>query len=371
VTKSPTAFLNLREQMHIEWLNNLTPDELSRNPEWVIERYFMSSGQIDHTKTTTVVGIPFSPDDLYQRNLRKQMHEAVNKVTGLHHVTGRGPKTSTIFMGWDPVAVYDAVNSHAAKETKGVQAAEKKREDERAKLHTDCLNTLKRKKGPMRLRRYSPIGSYIIDCEEMEKGFPGDAGDLTFVIRQTKNPDVFEGSFEFGILEGVMIISADKNTLEQYCSQLDHETESAGEEDDSDDSDERGDWSEDEDEDGEEHEAENDRQPTTGSKRKAENLKEPLPKKFKAGAALPLTYLLRLKCRETGEGMIESTAQKGTIKFKDEFLASFTGEANLPYVDDKVFFTARKISSAPAGSRYSWAQYSESAYEYARVNRWR
>jgi hypothetical protein len=362
--KVPDHISELREQMHTEWLNKRTPEQLSNHPEWVIERYFLSSGRLDHTKTTTVVGIPLPQHSSYRAS---QMHEAASKVTGLHQATGLGPKTQTIFMGWDSVAVGKAAKSHAAKEAKELQAAENEREDERAEIHTDYLNTLKRKKS---LRTYSPVGSYIIDCKQIEGEWPDRAGDLSLDIRQTKEPNVFEASFDFGVLEGVMIISAEKDALEQYCSQLDREAESDGDEV------EEGDWSEEEDEDREkievEDKVENDRKPTTGSKRRAEALRghSPPPKKSKARAAQPRIYLLKLKCRETGEGVIQSTEERGTIKFKDENLASFIGKANLPCVGQGVPFTARKISDAPACPGNSWADYSERAYEYARVRRW-
>ncbi|RDL33702.1 Uncharacterized protein BP5553_08070 [Venustampulla echinocandica] len=361
--KVPDHISGLREQMYTEWLCKLTPEELSSQPELVIDRYFLSSGRPDHTKTTTVVAIPLPQNSLYRSS---QMREAANKVTGLQQATGLGPKTQAIFMGWDSVAVGNAAKSHAAKEAKELHAAENECEDERAEIHTDYLNTLKRKKGP---RTYSPVGSYIIDCEEIEGEWPDLADVLSLDIRQTEKYNVFEASFDFGVLEGVMIISAEKHALEQYCSQLDREAESGGDEDEDD-------WSEEEDEDRKKDEVEdkleNSRKPTTGSKRRAEALRghAPPPKKSRARAAQPRTYLLKLKCRETGEGVIQYTEEEGTIIFKDENLASFLGNANLPCVGQGVPFTARKISDAPARPRNSWADYSESAYEYARVARW-
>jgi hypothetical protein len=362
--KVPDHISELRKQMHAEWLNKLTSEQLSDHPEWVIERYFLSSDRLDHSKTTTVVGIPFPRHSSHRAS---QMNEAASKVTGLHRAAGLGPKTQTIFMGWDSVAVGKAAKSHAAKEAKELQAAENKREDERAEMHTNYLNTIKRKKGP---RTYSPVGSYIIDCKQIEVEWPDQAGDLSLDIRQTKEHNVFEASFDFGVLEGVMIISAEKNALEQYCSQLDYDAESEGEED------EEGNWSEEEDEDREkievEDKVENDRKPAIGSKRRAKGLQGhgPPPKKSKARGAQPRMYLLKLKCHETGEGVIQSTEQRGTIKFKDENLDGFIWKANLACVGQGVPFSARKISDTPACPGNSWADYSESAYEYARVGRW-
>jgi hypothetical protein len=351
--KVPDHISELREQMHMEWLNTLTPERLSNDREWVMERYFLTSGRPDHTKTITVVGIPLPPGSSYRAD---QMREAASEVTGLHHATGRGPKTQTIFMGWDPVAVDNAAKSHATEEKKELQAAETEREDERTEMHTNYLNTLTRKKGS---RTYSPVGSYIIDCDEIGGGWSDHAGDLSLDIRQTKEQGIFEASFDFGILEGVMIIGAEENILKQYCSHLDREAES--------------DWREYEGADlSEEEELVEKDKPTTGSKRRGKAIPgHSFPsKKSKTKAARSCTYLLKLKCRETGEGEIQYTEQSGSIEFKDEKLASFIGKANLPCVGQGVPFTGRKISDTPASSGNSWADYSERAHEYARVARW-
>lgn len=64
--KVPDHITALRKQMHSEWLNKLTPERLSSNPEWVMDRYFLSSGQPDRTKTATVVGIPLDRHSSYR-----------------------------------------------------------------------------------------------------------------------------------------------------------------------------------------------------------------------------------------------------------------------------------------------------------------
>ena len=82
---------------------------------------------------------------------------------------------------------------------------------------------------------------------------------------------------------------------------------------------------------------------------------------------------MRLKCRETGEGVIETEAEKGSIKFGSPNMANFTGKADFPYLGRGVVFTARKISDTPSrsGQWNTWDQYSGVAYEYARTSRWR
>ena len=350
--KVPDHISELREQMHAQWINKRTPEQLYHSPEWFVEKYFLSSGRPDHTKTTTVVGMPLDRFSSYRAG---QVREAASNVTGLHQETGFGPKTQTVFMGWDPVAVSKAARGHAAKEAKQQQAAENERENDRAQAHTNYLASLKRKKSPKGPKTHSLVGSYIVRCKEIEEQWPDQADDLNLDISQSDEPGIFEASFEFGVLEGVMIISAEEDALERYCSQLDREAEPEWDEEDDD-----------------EYETESARKPTTGSKRKAEAPQgQGRPtKKSNSGAVQPHTYLLKLKCRETGEGEIQYTAQKGSLRFRDKTLTSFIGKADLPCVGQGVPFSGRKISDVPTQSGNEWADYSESAHGYANVRRW-
>ncbi|KAI1419720.1 hypothetical protein F5Y12DRAFT_205347 [Xylaria sp. FL1777] len=341
----PPQISKLRDEMHAEWLTQLTPQELSGNPEWIIERYFLTSGQPDRAKTATVVGIPH---DKYSSYRSGQLRDAVDQISGLHHATGNGPETQTIFIGWDSAAVNQAAERHASEEAKAAKAANQEREQERSELHDEYLETLKRKKGS---KAYSPVGTYIVDCQEIEGQWPDQADDLSLDIQATDEPGIYEASFDFGILEGVMIIGRDEMAVKQYCSQLDSE------------SDDEEDSSEDEKE--------------SGSKRKhaaaapkSRGRGRP-PKKAKASASSQSQkYHLKLRCAETVESMIYHEPSDGTITFQDKNMASFTGEASFPCVGTSVPFTARKTSDAVHGQGNSWSDYSEAAYERARVGRW-
>ncbi|OWP04507.1 hypothetical protein B2J93_1366 [Marssonina coronariae] len=205
------------EQMHAEWLAILTPAQLSSHPEWTMERYFVSAGRPDRSKTATTVGIPLDPGSSYRAG---QMREAASAVPGLHHETSYGSKTQTIFMGWDAAAVSKAAKGHAAKEAKECRAVKDEKESEHRELHAEYIESLKRKKGPEKPKPYSRVGSYIT-CQEIEEQWPEQGEDLGLDIRQTKEAGVFEASFDFGILEEVMILGTDEKTVEQYCSQLD------------------------------------------------------------------------------------------------------------------------------------------------------
>ncbi|CAL3971864.1 unnamed protein product [Diplocarpon coronariae] len=317
--------VRLREQMHAERLAILTPAQLSSHPEWTMERYFVSAGRPDCSKTATTVGIPLDPGSSYRAG---QMREAASAVPGLHHETSHGSKTQTIFMGWDAAAVSKAAQGHAAKEAKELRAVKDEKESEHRELHAEYIESLKRKKGPEKPKPYSRVGSYIT-CQEIEEQWPEQGEDLGLDIRQTKEAGVFEASFDFGILEGVMILGTDEKTVEQYCSQLDREDEAR--------------WDE-----------------GTETKRTSES-----------GLNIPRAPREKPPHPATGEGVISHTASGGAILFKDQSLAGFTGKASLPYVGESVTFRALKISDAAADPQDSWADYSERACERARVRRWR
>lgn len=202
----------------------------------------------------------------------------------------------------------------------------------------------------------SPAGSYAVDCPEIKDQWPDLAENLGLDIYSTGEPGIFQASFDFGVLEGVMVLGLDKNKVEAYCSRMDP-SENEFEEDE---------------EDEEEEEDEEDKKPQAGSKRKASSPQRGRgrPKKAKADKDQGLTYHLKLRCRETGEGEVYAEPDDGVIKFKDASLASFKGEADLPCVGSKIPFTARKVSDKPSGQPSNWADYSNEQHEYAQVARW-
>lgn len=358
--KVPDHITALQRQMHTEWLETQTPQQLATNPSWVMEKYFLRSGQPDRTKTATVVGIPFEPSSEYRSGC---MVEAASKVPGLHCATGYGPKTQVVFMGWKSAAVKKAANEHPAKEKKEVQALKQEHEDGRAAKHSAYLEALKEKRGP---KKYSPVGSYMIDCEEITDNWPDDAKNMTLNIRTTEERGVYEAKFDFGMFIGAMVICDNKATLVQYCAELDREAESRW----SDGSMGFGD--------GDDADADIGNKSASSSKRKAPEAPRGRgrpPKQAKSAEnqkAQPRTFYLRLKGRETGEGQIYPDAEKGAIKFKDERMASFLGKASLPFEGENIPFTGRKISDQPSPKARGgeWEDYSDRAEGYARRQRW-
>lgn len=262
-------------------------------------------------------------------------------------------------MGWDRAAVEKAAKQLPEEEATRLQDEGDERENEREEMHMDYLNNRSQQ-----TKDVNPVGSYIVDCEAIESEWPDMTDDLSLDIHRTDTPGVFKADFDFGILEGVMIISSEKSVLDEYCAQAD--------------CDDGPDWSDSMDGEGSEEEnndedgvpaKENSR---LGAKRKPPASKpKTKAKRYKAGRDQPRKYLLKLKCSETGEGMIHSQASNGTINFKDKNFASFKGLADFPCVGKGVSFFARKISDLPSSSGNEWTDYSEGQYEMARVNRWR
>jgi hypothetical protein len=352
----------LRAQMHTEWLGKLSEEQISGHPEWIMEKYFVDgSGSPDPTKTTEVVGIPYPRFSDYRTG---QLREAAGRVGGLHQATGWG-STQTIYLGWDQASVDKAAKNHAAKEARANKAKADMREAERASKHESYLSNARKRPGPT-----SPVGQYIVDCEEIEGNWPDLAQGMELAIHATPTPDIYQASFDFGVIEGIMMLSSNESILDEFCAQQEHE----------DDSDDAGysDNEENEEEEDEEEESQDERadeETAVGSKRKAAGSSaeaangHPHKRAKAAGAVKARKYFVRLKSRDTGTGEIHSTAEKGSIKFNGPNLSSFTGEADMA-IGRGVSFTARKISAAPSETCDSWASYSEAAYERARVGRW-
>ncbi|KAI0965683.1 hypothetical protein F4678DRAFT_329830 [Xylaria arbuscula] len=326
----------LRNDMRAEWLAQLTLEEISPYPEYVMERFFLTSRQPDRAKTTTVIGIPFveefdgSGEFKYDSD---KLCEAVSKISGLYYARGLGAETDIVFIGWDSAAVIQAAERYSDEEGKAAEAAVKKRNEERSKLHEDYLKTLKQEKG---CNAYSPTGSYVVSCDEIEYRWP-DRTDNTLNIRETDESGIYEVSFDLGIFHGVMIIGADERAVELYGGSDDNEDSPVGEKE-------------------------------SGSKRKgtAASLescdRHSPPKKVKSSAPNSLKYYFKLRCAEE-EDWIYHQPKYGTITFKDDNMASFTGKLDLP-CDSDLAFIAQKTSDVVNGQQKSWSDYSEAEAVY-------
>ena len=342
--------------MHLEWVEKQSDGSLSDDPKWLMQKYFVDGlGEPDTTKTAKVVGISYPRRSNYDS---AQLRKAARRVRGLHQATGFGA-TQTIYSGWNRGAVENAAKSHAVQKSRANKAKADARERERASRHDRYLTTIRNPDefGPV---VPSPAGQYMIDCEEIETGYSDDVrdSDLTLEIHETTTPGVYQATFHFGIIEGMMMLGHDEAVLEKFCADEDHErfTDDCDSEDDGSGSEEES----------------SDEETAVGSKRKATSTETRggPPKRAKAAArGKPKRYFVRLKSRDTGTGEIESYAEKGTVTFGGPDLSAFTGKVDMK-IGKGVIFKARKISARAPELRDSWSCYSEAAYGYARVRRW-
>ncbi|KAH6623406.1 hypothetical protein F5144DRAFT_623373 [Chaetomium tenue] len=356
----PDYIEELKSEMHAEWLARQSDEFLSGHPGWVIEKYFVDrSGEPATTRTTRVVGIPYP---LSSNRLPGQLRQAAQQLCGLHHATGFGT-TQTIYLGWNRGAVEEAATHHAAEESRANQAKADVRERERAFSHDKYLASIRNPYDSGAVVP-SPVGQYMIDCPEIEANYSDDVRnfDLTLEIHETSRLGVYQATFNFGVIEGMMMLCHDEGVLEEFCSENDHEGYDTDLE------------CEDEDKDSDIEDESSDDETAVGSKRKATSTKPGVhpPKKLKMGpGSKPKKYFVRFKSRETGTGQINSDAEKGTITFGAPDLSAFTGKVDMGSIGSGVIFKARKVSACAPELRDSWSCYSEAAYEYARVSRWR
>lgn len=329
--KLPKRIKTLEAELRDRWLNALSPDELSGQPDWVMDKYFLNpSGKPDRAKTTDVIEIPFPESSSYRVG---QLKEAAIRV-GVHHATAYGPSTQVVLLGWDQSAVQKAAKQYAIDAKAKHEDEIDRREAARVAKHDQYR--ARTKKGDATI-----VGKYIIDCEGISGNWDG-CDNLTMSIKATKTPGLYQADFDFGMLEGVMMMSDNESALGVFGC-YDSSDEDQG--------------------------------PTmVGFKRKSGSNHGTTTKKIakatnSTAGGKSKTFFLRMRSAETGEGEINPDPTEGSITVSDDY-ASFTGSAEMPIVGCNIPFTGRKISDVPEKSRKRWDDYSHAAYEYASSARW-
>ncbi|KAJ5337129.1 uncharacterized protein N7506_005151 [Penicillium brevicompactum] len=347
----PDYIVQLEKELHSKWLSQASPKQLLDNPDWFMQKYFLSDGKSDCSKTTSVIRINL---DLYGPGHSDWFIKAANQVTGLHHqrvITGLFD--TSIFVGWSKEDVEHAAKKHYREEMtaqKAEEAEEEAQMSKRTNRHVDYVSSLSKNKSNI-----TPIGSYTVDSPEIEESWPGMMDDTMGIeIHATDTPGVFQGDFNFRVAEGVMFLCADKYTLEEYCSRPEHNRV------------DKYNFSDDEETDDEELQ----RKPNQGIKRSLKTSKSPQKtKQPKAEKGQAIHYFLQHKSRETGEGVVDFQPHDGKLKFDDERLVSFSGDTSLSILG-KCSFSARKVSDVPHPSGENWSNFSEKTYDRQCIARW-
>lgn len=225
----------------------------------------------------------------------------------------------------------------------------------------------------------SLVGTYVVDCERIEQGWAHiderQPFDMKLSIRTTPLPAIYQATFDFGILEGVMMLSADPLMLsffsEQEVTNLGAaEQDPAGKEGD---------------EEGRASDIGSDSDGAgrlgPGGKRKAVRSGTPRPPKAARtcrtdagyGGSLSTSeaalFHLCMRSTDKGSGQINPRPDPGTVT-ADAGFEVLVGTADMDCVGHGVPFRARKISDSAEASTARWEDYGWAAYEYSCAARW-
>lgn len=208
----------------------------------------------------------------------------------------------------------------------------------------------------------SIVGAYVVDCEQLEKGWD-NTDYLRLSIMTTPLPGIYQAAFNFGILEGIMMLSADEHAL-SFFSEKEIE-EIAGDDDRL-----RPELATGPEQEPSQTEEENTHEDSAGRKRKAvDDTSRPAKVMKTEDGFTPLVLHLCMRSRDTGSGQINPNPELGVITFNEQ-QTEFKGTVDIDPVGRDVSLRARKISDTAEKPKARWEDYGHAAYEYARIARW-
>ncbi|KAL8784314.1 MAG: hypothetical protein Q9195_009093 [Heterodermia aff. obscurata] len=344
--------------------------ETEYSMDMFLKKYFLDeAGKPDKSKTPEPISLP----GFIQRS---QMHAAAERVLGLETYSGGQGNDRTVVVGWDRSAVWRVAGQVDNQSALKLQQAEEAEWDKLMQRHESFVSQARSRYQAAEFSIREIGGIYVIECEKLGSYSSVESynNDMRLRIMESRD-EGWVGIFDFGVLEGIMLLDENKENLASRVASIDRESEYEDEDQD-DFSSETGDSSqEDEDDDG------NQRENNTASLAP--------PQKRKAHSPSPTTALPRKKQKqrktnggniflqwrgvETGEGEIQldySNEYVGQLNFSDDNGLEFEGTAGFGFVGSKVQFHGYKIQSLGGPVTRSWGDFSEAAHERARVARW-
>lgn len=328
--------------------------EAEYSMDMFLKKYFLDeSGKPDKSKTPKPMPLPdFSS--------RSRMHAAAERVPGLETHSGGEGDDRTVVVGLDRDAVWRVagqVANESALELEEVEEAEWNKLMER---HESFLSKARSRDRAAEFSIHAIGGTYVIECDEMGSYSSEESYNNTMRLRIIESShEGCVGIFDFGVITGIMLLDESKEDLASRIASLDYEDQDdfSGETDDSSQTDDSG----------------NGR--GAPQKRKAQPVEEASRprKKQKQGKASGGTVFLQWRGEETGEGEIQlddANENVGQLNFSDNNGFEFEGTADFGFVGSNIRFQGYKIESLGGPATRSWNDYSEAAYERARVGRW-
>ncbi|OCK84555.1 hypothetical protein K432DRAFT_378486 [Lepidopterella palustris CBS 459.81] len=244
----------------------------------------------------------------------------------------------TIVVGWNKAAVWGMAAQIGAKQAEEKHEKRKEEWGEVLEAHREFVKN-NAKKSPKTFAYKNAVGSYAVLVDIAMAG-----------------PLGLEAAFDFGLLEGTMLLADSTVKLEL----LRDEHEGSEKEDDED---------EDDDED-------DDNAGVRGGKKRQAPSVVPKARKAKSrkpNPAHPRRIYLQWRGRETQENEIQldyDNSNTGYIDFTDNACTKFEGVASFSLVGEDVAFEGLKIGTTPQARAEPWSNFSEEEYESARVGRW-
>lgn len=345
--------------------NCKTPDERATfDPNRFMDLYFLTDRKPDKAKTTEPLALRGYHD-------KWKLHNMAEKVPGLHTYSGGLSPDRELCIGWNREEVFKLASSISDRADKANKAQQKAKWEQQLEIHQKYTAQMQSKetsnganKHPKAFSLDRCQGSYVIQCREITEGWLDDLRGHTHTMDiSSGSGNTLRATYDFGIIEGAMILSLSEDTLQTIVSEdnLDSEA-SLSDEDDED---------------------EDDEDSTSGKKRKlgkaslaqaSAALRDANAKRRKTTPlpSLSRRVYFRLRGRETGEGEVFSNPDSGHIDFLSDSCATFAGLVyDLTHVGENVEFRGYKVSDTPREKLEDWESFSHAAYEYARVGRWR
>ncbi|KAK1832646.1 hypothetical protein QBC39DRAFT_65801 [Podospora conica] len=344
----PPEMQEVENSMELNWLAALSPMHLAGNPELFVQKRFLGpSGTLAPQKldAAKLVTVEYSS---IQGDLAAKLVHAANKVQGLYAISARSEPHHVFISRNENLVraaagitdIRDARLLKLAKEISDVEEQHKRLLD----LASIAADTEHRHATLLDSATYSPspIGRYNIDAPTFNGVTCPDPRRLSLRISALETDAdprhrVFQGTFDFRVAKGVMIISPSLRTLYTFCRQKwGDNVRSKAREYDSDDSDDPDDT--------EDSDPSDSSSQPTGSKRRAAPAGTARARKRAKRARTPLKYHALLRYRETRTDVIHHIAEGGVLKFVDEEQLEFSARVDLSaYLGLKVEMTGRKV----------------------------
>ncbi|KAJ5737797.1 uncharacterized protein N7483_002922 [Penicillium malachiteum] len=335
LNKIPAHILQLQADMHQEWINTCTIEQLGTEPRWLLERYFLSNGVPDHTKTRTLLAVPFPKSS---RRLPRLLEEAAGNVSGLHAMQSSGFVTRTVFIAWDETVVKVAVQKHyheeyvAHRNEHELPNLAPNRDKEQQKAHRDYLDSI-----GLKTNGFTPVGSYVVRIELIEAVVKYQEEQFIIDIYETNTSGLYQADFDFQMFKGIMMMSSDERALEEFEDQISPGHSSVDEQGTTIPANELEESS------------------TWGAKKKppAEGVQQG-QKQTMATKQLHLRYLFKHRCYESFKERLFFIPRPGIIQFDDERFLTFTGQMVPHFSVKEIIFTGYKMSDKPPPTMNDW-----------------